>query len=164
MTQALFYPEITPELKSKLSMWANLIEANPDYLKHEECPYTHDEVELLQKLAPTQTAPNTDPYEALEDELDNGEMPDFEQESIRLFKKMKTFQSGLSKSDTSEMTSTFRTMVSLMEKIITVQERAAGINHFGDFKQFILDSMDRYLSPTQKSEFVDEMHLKLHQD
>ena len=62
------------------------------------------------------------------------------------------------------MTSTFRTMVSLMEKILDVQERASGIKQFGVFKNFILDSMERYLSPTQKAEFVEEMKFKLNQE
>ena len=77
---------------------------------------------------------------------------------------MKDFKSKLSTSDTSEMTSTFRTMVSLMEKILDVQERASGIKQFGGFKVFILDSMERYLSPQQKSEFVEEMKLILNRE
>lgn len=163
MTTELFYPEFTPELKSKLSTLSMLIENNPDYLQNDACPYTHDEIELLKKLAPSVETQKS-PYEQLDDDLDDGVLPDFEAESIKLFKEMKNFKRTLSSQDTAEMTSTFRTMVSLMEKILTVQERAAGINQYNEFKNHILDAMDRYLEPAQKSEFVEDLNAKLHQE
>ena len=91
-------------------------------------------------------------------------IPDFETEALQLYRDMKTFKNSLNHGDTSEMTSTFRTMVSLMEKILDVQERASGIKQFGVFKTFILDSMERYLTPQQKTEFIDEMQLVLNQE
>jgi hypothetical protein len=156
-----YYPELTPALFTTLNTWKKLIEEDATYLDDESCPYESNEIELLRLMfmqpdAGTAIAPLNpeDPYE----------IPDFETEALGLYRDMKDFKSKLSTSDTSEMTSTFRTMVSLMEKILDVQERASGIKQFGGFKVFILDSMERYLSPQQKSEFVEEMKLILNRE
>ncbi|GFD70955.1 hypothetical protein KUL113_03750 [Tenacibaculum sp. KUL113] len=156
-----YYPELTPALFTTLNTWKKLVQDDPTYLDDESCPYEQNEIELLHFMfatpdAGTQIAPTN--YE------DPDEIPDFEKEALRLYRDMKDFKSKLSTSDTSEMASTFRTMVSLMEKILDVQERASGIKQFGGFKTFILDSMERYLSPQQKSEFIEEMKLILNRE
>lgn len=161
MAQPKFYPDFPPALFSTLNTWKKLIQEDTTYLEDDTCPYEPNEVELLQELfsdSPngTSIAPN------IPEDLD--EVPDFETEALQLYRDMKEFKNKLSTSDTSEMTSTFRTMVSLMEKILDVQERASGIKQFGGFKSFILDSMERYLSPQQKSEFVEEMKLILNKE
>ena len=168
MNQPKFYPEFNPALKTTLNTWKKLIESDSEYLDNELCPYTPEEVELLTIMFGSQSQnlsedPNNGTGIAAID-LATDEIPDFETEALSLYRDMKIFKGKLSSSDTSEMTSTFRTMVSLMEKILDVQERASGIKQFGVFKNFILDSMERYLSPTQKAEFVEEMKFKLNQE
>ncbi|GFD77297.1 hypothetical protein KUL118_01590 [Tenacibaculum sp. KUL118] len=157
-----FYPEFTPNLFTTLNTWKKLIQDDPTYLEDEDCPYEPNEIEFLALLfSPNSNDGMTVAAQEIED-LDS--IPDFETEALQLYRDMKSFKTALNKSDTSEMTSTFRTMVSLMEKILDVQERASGIKQFGVFKTFILDSMERYLTPQQKSEFIDEMKLVLNQE
>ena len=161
MAQPKFYPDLPPTLFSTLNTWKKLIQEDPHYLEDDTCPYEPNEVELLQELfGNPASGTSIAPY--IPEDLD--EVPDFETEALQLYRDMKEFKTKLSTSDTSEMTSTFRTMVSLLEKILDVQERASGIKQFGGFKTFILDSMERYLSPQQKSEFVEEMKLILNKE
>tara|TARA_X000001388_G_scaffold52616_5_gene38367 strand:- start:3711 stop:4196 length:486 start_codon:yes stop_codon:yes gene_type:complete len=161
MQQPKFYPELSPALRTTLNTWKKLIESDPEYLNDEDCPYSGPDIDLLKSLF--ESAPKATSVTASDVE-DPNEVPDFEIEALQLYRDMKNFKSDLNARDTSEMTSTFRTMVSLMEKILDVQERASGIKQFGVFKTFILDMMERYLDPSQLSEFVDEMKLKLNQE
>lgn len=157
-----FYPEFTPNLFTTLNTWKKLIKDDPTYLEDEDCPYEPNEIEFLTALFSIQTDAGITVADSELEDLDS--IPDFETEALQLYRDMKTFKNSLNHGDTSEMTSTFRTMVSLMEKILDVQERASGIKQFGVFKTFILDSMERYLTPQQKTEFIDEMKLVLNQE
>lgn len=162
MSQPKFYPEFSSSLRTTINTWKKLQEANPEYFDDPDCPYSFEEVELLKSVF-THTSNTQLTLAPDQDPLDD-EDPDLEQEALQLFRDMKTFKKTLSNSDTSEMASTFRTTVSLLEKILDVRERASGLKQFSDFKVFILDSMERYLTPQQKTEFIDEMKLTLNQE
>lgn len=152
---APYFPPFADNLMTALASWQQLMAMNPDYLSHPDCPYTPEQVELLDSIFSKAGLKKT--QDEQDESLDLDEAPDIEKESIRLFNKMKTFQNSLRNSDTSEMATTFRTMVSLMEKILAIKERAEGVNNYSKFKTLILDSLDRYLEPSQRAEFVDKL-------
>lgn len=164
MTQPMFYPELTKAMVTTLSAWQELIATHTNYLDNENCPYTFEQIELLKRIFVNQSDVDRK-VEELEDELyDDDDQPDLEQESIRLFKDMKAFKTTIPKSDTTEMATTFRTLVSLMEKIIDLQERSRGLKHFTEFRSLIFDTLDRYLTPQQIAEFLEEVKTKLQID
>lgn len=161
MAQPRFYPELSKLVLTNLSAWKQLSETHADYFDNENCPYSHEETKILKSIF-VDGRSQEQKEQDLEDELhDDDDVPDLEQESLRLFKDMKKFKRSLSAADTTEMATTFRTMVSLMEKIIDQKERASGIKHFAEFKGFIFDTMERYLTPQQISEFMDDVKTKL---
>ncbi len=59
--------------------------------------------------------------------------------------------------DTGEKVQIFRVATQLLEKLLNLQEKALGIEHFKQFKEYIVNSMDKYLAPVQKAEFVAEI-------
>lgn len=158
MTQPRFYPQLTPAFIIAISSIAELIKVHPDYLDNTACPYSEKDLRILKDVFFKDSGD-------LEDDLhDDSDIPDMEKESLRLFKDMKTFKRSLSNQDTAEMATTFRTMVSLMEKILDQRERASGLKHFEVFKNFIFETLDRYLTPQQINDFLEDSNKLLHID
>lgn len=161
MAQPMFYPELSKLTKTNLAAWKELIAKHPDYFDNPDCPYSHEDIQLLKSIFI-----NEKTQQQKEDDLDNelyddGEDVDFEAEALKLYKDMRGFKNTLGNTNTSEKATTFRTMVSLMEKILDQQERASGIKHFTAFKDTIFDTLDRYLTPQQIHEFMEDVQKTL---
>lgn len=145
-----FYPPLTPEVLRTLSQLKALTDQDPDYFKHPDCPYPAENIAFLESLY----RPGVEAIPP--DETDSGGI-DLEKEARTLFQEIKTFKSTLGSDSSSEKAQMFRVSTSLMEKLLEITERSKGVKQFEEFKTLILDSMDRYLTPQQKSEFVDEI-------
>jgi hypothetical protein len=143
----------------KLIIIKNMMDDDPMYLDDDDCPYGYEVIQKL-KLMFEDTA-GIDSLEEELEELDSLDEIDFEIETKKLFRDIKRFKRTLSNADTSEQVQTFRTMVTLIEKMIESQERASGIKQFNVFTSLVMDSMDRYLTPQQKTEFLTAIEITL---
>ena len=142
---------------------------NPEALKDPTCPYskkTKDAINILLVIGATRSDPSqvqalidaqSKPAKAVEDNTDYEAEIDIEKESRRLYNKIKFKMDNAAGMETNEQLQLFRTATQLLEKLLAVSEKSSNIERFEQFKQFIIDSMDRYLSATQKTEFVDYM-------
>lgn len=159
LTMSKHYPEMDALSIQKIVIIKNMMENDPMYLDDDDCPYGYEVVEKLRNIIelPAATVYLEDDLE----ELDNLDEIDFEIETKKLFRDIKRFKQTLSQDDTSEQVQTFRTMVTLIEKMIESQERASGIKQFNAFSALVMDSMDRYLTPTQKTEFLESLEVTL---
>lgn len=174
LTMTTIYPTFTPKAVDSLILLKEILLKNPDALKDNNCPYPKkltDALNVLLVIGATRSDPEqvkalieaqknnasaavTPPQDededfGLEDDID------IDKESKRLYNKIKGKMNNLSKMETSEQLQLFRTATTLLEKLLNVNERASNIEKFENFKRFIIESMDRYLTPTQKTEFVD---------
>lgn len=156
MANPLFYPEFTPEMQRNLNLWEKFIENSQTYLSDPECPYTETQILLLQKLFQKTQLKTTD--DVLLEGADDTSDLDIEVESRKLYQEIKTFRSNLSIDDVSEKASMFRVASSLLEKLLEIMERSKGVKQFEQFQALIINTMDRYLDPQQKSEFVEEIN------
>lgn len=150
----MHYPTITPEIFTTLSTLAAMTKSHRTYLTSDDCPYDAKTLILLEKIFVPEEKEAISAQEVALLDLDS---IDLSQETLTLYNEMRTFKQTLSAEDTTEKMGTFRVMVTLMEKILVIQERSSGVVNFKSFKELMLDSMDRYLSPTQKTEFIDSV-------
>jgi hypothetical protein len=155
MKQAMFFPAFTDEIQRNLSIWRQVMRNNPTYLADPECPYTDAQILLLEDVFKN-TQPSSE--NSLQQELDNASSEiNIESEAKAIYREMKAFKNALDITDVTEKASMFRVTTSLLEKLLDMAERAKGIKKFEEFETLILNTMDRYLDPQQKAEFVDEV-------
>ena len=153
------YPEMDALSIQRFIIIKNMMDNDPLYLDDDHCPYDYEVVQKLRQLLDTPKAPVS--FVAEVEDLNELDEIDFEVETKKLFRDIKLFKATLSNDDSSEQVQTFRTMVTLIEKMIESQERASGIKQFTAFTSMIMDSMDRYLTPVQKTEFLETLELTL---
>jgi hypothetical protein len=158
-TMSKHYPDMDALSIQRFIIIKNMMDNDPMYLDEDDCPYEYEVVQKIRQLL--ETIPAAVSFTSELDDLDDIDEIDFEVETKKLFRDIKRFKSTLSSDDSSEQVQTFRTMVTLIEKMIESQERASGIKQFNAFTSMIMDSMDRYLSPTQKTEFLETLELTL---
>lgn len=173
------FPRITPAAEKSLIDIAAILQENPEALKSPECKYspklTHalniimvvgatrnmgvdlnEEIQKLHKQHVTLHGNPHDPTSAQAlTETDLSEGVDLELETRTMYHEMKKLFLTISGMETKEKSDLIKTSSNLLEKLINLQEKAIGINQFNHFKSFIVDSMDKYLTPVQKTEFVD---------
>lgn len=147
------FPNFSRETQAFLSIISSLLQNDPGSLDVPECPYSVEQLELLKSVFLTSSA-GSPSLESLADEEIN---IDIEKEAKQLFRDMKTFKTSLSSDDSSEKVQIFRVLSSLLEKLLEMAERAKGVKQYEQFQALVLDAVDRYLTPQQKSEFVDTL-------
>ncbi len=76
-------------------------------------------------------------------------------ESANLFRNLKNAGNGMT--EISEKNAYYRTATSLLEKLISLQERALGLKQIHDFHQSVLDIMENTLSGEQRNEVMDRL-------
>jgi len=147
-----YYPELTPDVKKFLTLVPKLMQTHADYLTHPECPY-EEEVVLLQRLF----APQNQELNPKNIEFYLNKDIDIAEESQALYWEIKTVKANMGTDETSEKVAVFRLMTTLLEKILTLKEKAEGLEHFEQFKTMIINTLDRYLDSQQKSDFCQQM-------
>lgn len=147
-----FFPPFTPEVKRFLTLVPKLMASVPVYLNHAECPY--EDIDLIERAFP-QAAP-VDPNAPLlpkDSQFYTDQEINMEEEAKAMYWEIQHFKKNLDIEDVSERVQLFRLSTTLLEKLLAIKEAAAGIKKFEEFQQLILDTLDRYLDPVQKSEF-----------
>lgn len=162
------YPRFTPRAIELVGELSSLLAKDPEALKRPECNFPQNLRHHINQIMLVGALRNTDPSELehlvkpennpnTETEIDLDVDVDIETESRHLYNQMKTTMKTISNMDTGEKVQLFRVATQLLEKLLSLQEKAVGVEQFSQFKTYIMRSMDRYLTPVQKSEFVSEI-------
>jgi hypothetical protein len=141
------------------------LQEDAGYLDHPDCPYSQELVEFLKEILPERK----NPLEQIDKPQEDGkeitdELPeevDIETESRRLYHEMRGFLRALDKTDVSDRAAMFRTCTALLEKLITIQERAQGVNQYMGFKRLLFEALDEYLTPSQRTELLERLEKEL---
>lgn len=158
----MFYPRLSePVTLDSLKLIRRHLQEDPDYLTHPECPYSAELAELLTEIL--SESKNTLEVISPEPEANETEPEDvdIETESRRLYHEMRGFLKNLDHSDVSERAAMFRTCTALMEKLITIQERAQGVNQYMGFKRLLFEALEEYLSPSERTELLERLEKEL---
>lgn len=125
-----------------LAIVAEHLEANPSYLDRPDCPYPQHVKEMLR--------PNHDAGEATGELLVQNEVE-------TLFAQLTEFGNGLEITDVAERMSWFRTRASLLDKIVTLKERASGIKQVQEFINRVIEVMDNECTPDQRTRIMENL-------
>lgn len=152
-----FYPVVSAEESDRFTTLLKLAAADPTYLTDDDCPYPPQlRAAILslrpaaaekEKRAPRATAvtPGMDKWEKLEIE------------ARELFEELKEVSGDIGQSDISEKMTYFRTATSLLDKLIGLQERAAGLRQLSEFQNMVLQFLDELCTPDQRTELMERL-------
>lgn len=153
--QAAYYPPLTAPQQQAFDIILRLAKENPDYL--DDSPYTPEFQQLVRSLLNTNPTPGTRSAADFTALADNGGELSIEVESENLYRQVKNFSSTISHADVAEKAAMFRVSTQLLERLLVAKEKSVNIAHYEQFKMLVLDTVDRFLTPQQKSIFLDDI-------
>ncbi|WP_304634085.1 hypothetical protein [Pseudoalteromonas sp.] len=172
------YPTFTPKAVESLLLLQKILLKDPEAITNPECPYdnkikhclntllvigaTRSDPENLKKL--NQQMDSTTKPNAETESIDLDQDIDIETESKRLYNQIRHKTQNLKGLEMNEQLQLFKTATSLLEKLLAVNEKSSNLDKFDAFKIYMIQSMDRYLTPAQKTDFVDELERVLNGD
>lgn len=136
------------------------LQEDDHYLDDIECPYGPELRMLLQSIAPKVVDPNdmVGRAEVLEDaDPDEDRWAFLDREVQELYQSLKTQSNNLTNSTSAEKMSYFRTATSLLEKLVSLQERTVGLKRIAEFHDTVMTIMDDVLTPDQRTTVMDKL-------
>lgn len=133
-----YFPHLSEDALWSVMVLLEHLEADPDFLNDENCPYPADFREKMTKFAGKRRISSTEIEEI-----------DLETEAHDLFLELRESKDHLTIDDNAERMSYFRVATSLLEKLIGLRERANHIKKVSAFYSTVLSVMEEVLEPSQ---------------
>jgi hypothetical protein len=145
------YPEVTDTMLWPFKLVRQHLMEDPDYLTVDECPYSGEVKRFLSLLSqPAGDKPSAE--DVANSSLDQEGL---EANIKRVFNELTTYGQKLGVDDTSEKAAYFRLSTSLLEKLLTLQERAKNVQQINDFQNRIIKFMEDHCTPDQRTKLMD---------
>jgi hypothetical protein len=143
-----FYPPINEQSVAPLKIARRLALEDPDYLKDVSCPYG---LELRDFLTGSTAVSG-------EEGAGKAEPLDSVAEIEEIYRSIKDYGVKVkSGSDPSDKNTYFRIASSLLEKLITLKERAVGVKNTAEFTAAVLDILEEQLSADARSAVITRL-------
>lgn len=151
-----FYPNFEPMSLLPVKIAFEAMGNDPLWLERPECNYDPDTIETLRELfaskhmvkALTQVISNTPrKWDELGDEL------------VNLFNELRGWQSTVNPDDKEQLAG-FRTAVALLDKIVSLGERAKNIKAVSDFHNKVVRVFDQILTPEQRTTAMEMLSIE----
>jgi len=160
------YPGLGEKAEWAIGVIATLAAENADYFTHADCPYEGRTLILLQAMCQQAGTP-ADAEVPLHEQVARNRavqsedltVPEMsiEEELQNVFDELKVYGRTLSSSDNTERMSYFRTSTSLLEKLVILKERAAGVKQVKEFENAVLGIMEEVLTSEQRTQVMDQL-------
>lgn len=152
-----FYPVVSSEESQRFTTLLKLAAADPTYLISEHCPYSAELRAAILTLRPDAAAkaPRAPRTTAVTEGMDKWQK--LEIEVRELFEELKDAAADIGQSDIAEKMTYFRTATSLIDKLVGLQERAAGLRQLSEFQNMILQFLDELCTPDQRTELMERL-------
>ena len=152
---SFYYPKLDDTTIKNLRVVKQLMVVHPGYFLDPLCPYSKDVEETLTEWFIEKKSSLSQPVVVkADDEASPWDM--LYKESKTLFENLKQVEFS-QQGETSEKMAYFRTATSLLEKLVSLQERALGLKEVGDFHRTVMDIMENVLTPTQRTDVMDQL-------
>jgi hypothetical protein len=158
MSDDFYYPALDPQTMKNIGIIQRLALEHPSYWL--QAPYSGDiQLQLMALFLPRKVgAANDAPVVDIEDDdRDNWEF--LFEESKTLYRNLKGAQPS-GDEPTAQM-GYFRTATSLLEKLLSMSERAMNLKQVSDFYQLVMDVMESTLTGPQRTEVMEKLQAKI---
>lgn len=148
-----FYP-VNPTLSMRIIV--DNFKANPAYLEHSD--WSEEDIAFLTSLLKGEN-----PSEPASDDLVFGQHRDkydtISGEATALYNEMATFRNSqeFKEATVAEKNSLLRTMTTLLDKLVSIDERARGLKYLSDFQNTLLDVIEDVMTPTQRTIIMERL-------
>lgn len=149
-----FYPPIDVKTIRNINLIKKIIVTNPSYFL--ESPYGGEIENFFKETCPKslvalEDAPaDISPFTTSLNKWDN-----LVAETAQALVGLK--QVKLSTGDSGEQIAYYRTLTSLLEKLVSLQERALGLKQVSEFHSAVLGIMDKVLTPDQRTSVMEKL-------
>lgn len=152
-----FYPPLPTDAIWALDVILQNTKEDPLYLADEDCPYSPADVLVLTRLAGAQ------PVELDDDDAEETgtKWERLQRESDKLFKGLTKAGTLLEHKDNSEKMAYFRTATQLLDKIVSIQERAANLQKIHAFHDLVLTIMEDVLDAGQRTDVMARLRTNI---
>lgn len=148
-----YYPTLN---EKDLKLISKLMKDNPDYLTHPDCPYSETTKILL--------GGPTDLDHLVSDINDDFDVESFKDpeyllsQVVQIYNRLEASGQEMRNSESaSDKTAYFRLSTSLMEKLISMQERVYNMSEIKYFKEKILQIMEEEISTDDRSNIIERI-------
>lgn len=149
------YPEITA---SKLLPFRIVIDAlteDPGYLDDPDCPYSPDVRDFLKRFIAADlplAVPAATRVQSVDDLINISGS-----EIVKLYNDVTTVETGGDKLTPSEKLQLFKTRQTLLDRIVTLGERSAGLKQVNVFRKLLLDFIDDNFTASQREALMEQI-------
>jgi hypothetical protein len=144
-----YFPPLSEEALWSFDLILKRITEDPNYLHSDDCPYGEA---LVNALSPIETEVVA---------IESGEAEDTEVdlalETRVIYNELKTAKASFAEGDHSEKMSYFRVSTALLEKLVSMQERALNIRDISRFYSAVLAILEEVAEPGQVSEIRERL-------
>lgn len=155
-----YYPDLDHETILPVKIAVENAKQDDSYL--EDAPWDEEITTFIRKLAGEAVEAHTD--SALLQNNGSEKWKTIEAEAASLYEDLREFGRELSTEDHTEKMSFYRTSTQLLEKIVSINERAMGLRHVAEFQDEIMAIMEDILSPDQRTEVMSRLRSITQQD
>lgn len=148
-----YYPDLSQKVLVPLRVLREHLRTDPAFLDDPTCPYDQDTKEFLKLLAPSVGTEGGSTFLG----RSGSKHEILEREAADLYDEIKTFGRNLKVDDVTERMSYFRTRTTLLEKLISLTERAASMKSFFRFQDAVLAIFEDLLTPDQREEALERL-------
>lgn len=153
------YPPLPSTLTTQLEAVALFMENDPSYLLNPACPYPDKLKALLKKLiGPVLTEEDLAEGSVFKAGQDGGEQIDsFMAEVQATINSMKTLAAEMATSDISDRMTFLKNYAPLLERFLSMKEKAAGLKQMFDFQAVVTSVMDEVLDKDGRLDFKNRL-------
>jgi hypothetical protein len=123
-----------------------LLKQTPDLLQRDDCPYSASVREFLV------TRLGKGEFKKIDYSDD-----DLETEIADLYTELKRAGLSVTMSDPKDKIAMLKTASELLTKLVSLKERIQNVRQMGQFQRTVVELMERILTPAQRSNFVDSL-------
>ncbi len=162
---SFFHPELDLPMLKNVELVRQLMSEHAAYFM--ESPYPGEAERLLKSWFDPRGIRNREAKVSAQKEseenpatLETNKWEYLYHETSTLYASLKSAKHS---TDEEDKMAYFRTATSLMEKLISLQERALGLKQISEHNALMMNIMERVLSPTQRNEVMDQLKTSLGQ-
>jgi hypothetical protein len=147
------YPSINSDKLLPFKLVRQRLLDDPNYLDASDCPYGPDVKQWLRAafLPEEQVAmPVATVIEDVNIE-DEALWSDVASQARQLYRELESVKDTVGKGDTSELISITKAQAGLLERLISVGEKAIGLREMAEFKRVILSAIDDLMTPDART-------------
>ena len=161
-----FYPPVDLDTIRHLPTMFKLYQEHPTYFL--ESPYPGEVERIFRALKKPQVAPETEAFKEAAEIVDldsDNKWENLAKEARKIYKEMKAVKHASSENDKglspNEKMRYYKELSALLEKLVSLEERALGLKKVHDFHKAVMEVMESVLSPTQRTDVMEKLQATL---